>query len=243
MPKKKGQHNANLDELRSLETDIPMVKKAVLKAQVETKIQLPKMNQPPAGGGVTKTAVNWFDINNPPAIPPFILVGTRANILATSAATVRLAIANDAAPGEPNVYLADGTAWRQTPIRWATGASAGPDIGAITYNPDAGYGEGDLSNKVLHTVQLGYYNESLMPAVAGALRVSGGLIQGYQSGAWKNFRLLSADEINDIMLYSQLAYKKALAVNSDLHTVMDAQGFVDIGAYASDHIIDCGVLV
>lgn len=115
-------------------------------------------------------------------IPAAVLQDTRANILATSAATVRFAIATD----EPDTYggyqiwFANGTAWYKLPARiylWSA-----PDMGAYQDSARNGYGDTYVTDKTISNVTLGGNANT----TTGGIRWTGTYFQVYYNSTWNN---------------------------------------------------------
>ena len=111
-----------------------------------------------------------------------VLVTTRAAILATSAATVRLAYATDTA----EMFLADGTVWKVAPLELSTEPAA-PDMGAYSgattlgVSDKAGYTATDITDKIISNSAIG----SNATTQNGALRVtSTNYLQVYLNAVW-----------------------------------------------------------
>jgi len=80
-----------------------------------------------------------------------VLIETRANILATDPAVVRIAFATDT----KRFYIADGTAWYQIVPNGAAVDLEAPDMGYITDSARTGYGDGYVTDKKLSNCLIG----------------------------------------------------------------------------------------
>ena len=162
------------------------------------------------------------------------IIDTRTNILAESPTEGTIAISTD----EPAFYMYDGTDWQRSPIIFGT-PETGTSMGAFPYVDDKGYGEQDLSGKTLHNTIISNFDSNTRTASEGGLKYNAALVkmQGYVDGEWRNFLAYSTAEEDAIMLWT------------DDWGVFDIYGRniihgnkVDMGVFASDHLLDGGLL-
>jgi len=164
-----------------------------------------------------------------------VLVDTRANILATNPATVRIAFATD----YNRFYLSDGTAWHGAPVRYGH-PSTTVDMGALPFEDDQGYSESDIANKTLHTVAIGGYDTAQVAAKNGAVKFDPATITllAYLNAAWKTIITMTAAEVLDVMNYSDpWQTKDAYGQN-----VMTLDHQTSMGAFAYPQFIDGGLI-
>ena len=165
-----------------------------------------------------------------------VTIDTRANILALAPTEPTIAISTD----EPAFYVYNGTAWQRSPIIFGT-PSTGVDMGALPFNDDKGYGEFDLSRKKFHSVILGYFNEELVALEGGALRFNATTqrpeVYDFSVPEWKQLIPLTEAEFEDRILWSDDWDGYDAFGKNIIHGHK-----VDMGAFASDHIIDGGVI-
>lgn len=180
-------------------------------------------------------------------IPAAVLQDTRANILATSAATVRFAVATD----QPDTYsgyelwFANGAQWYRLPARlylWSN-----PDMGAYQDSAPNGYGDTYITDKRLSNVSVGDNANT----DTGGIRFNATTLkfQIYYSGAWQNAVVgITLTEGSDGRLEQQpqgkTEYYDAFSGNSQtvgLNGIPMSQQFKsDMGAYPDPLKIDGG---
>jgi len=169
-----------------------------------------------------------------------ILINTRANVLATDPATVKIAFAIDYG----RFYLSDGTSWYGSPIPFGK-PSTGVDIGALVHDDDYGYGIRDLSSKYLHNAIVKGFTEGFMPLEKGAIKFDNNKLQIYNGTQWLNVITLTDAQVSDLMLRSHwIANHTTVAASTDtLNKTVATLGFIDIGALPADVILDGGELL
>lgn len=160
------------------------------------------------------------------------VIGTRVNIFSSTPSVGTVAYATDV--NRFYVYGEDG--WHGARLSFGKPSNE-VSMGAFEYEDDSGYGEVNLGNKRLHNVVVSYFDEKSMPAENGALRFSVGFLQVYVSGNWLNVYPMSAFEYEDRMLWSDEWQEFDYYGKNIIHG-----NKVDIGPFASDHIIDGGLI-
>lgn len=180
-------------------------------------------------------------------IPAAVLQSTRANILATSAATVRFAVATD----NPNIYggyemfFANGTAWYELPFRiylWSA-----PDLGAYQDSVRNGYGPDYVTDKRLSNVSVG---DNAATATGGIrFNQTTSKFQVYYNSAWNDAVIgLTMQEATDRRLQHKPSglseYYDAMSGNSQtlgLNNLPIVQQYnASMGAYPPPQIVDGG---
>jgi hypothetical protein len=164
-------------------------------------------------------------------------VDTKTNILASTPTAGNAAFASDT----NEFMVADGTHWVISHLPMGLVETA-PSMGAFSYQNDWGYGKKDLVNKYLRSVTLKPFDTALQTGENGSLsfNLTTNMFQGFSGGVWKNFRLLTQVEINDITLWSELALGTVYDYygNNRLHMEQ-----LDIGAFATEHLITGGAIL
>jgi len=160
------------------------------------------------------------------------LVDTKTNIFAESPDAGTIAFSTD----NSRFYMYDGSGWHGARISYGT-PSTGVDMGAFPYEDDSGYGDVNLSNKILHNIIVSYFDESAMGVTDGAMRYSSGFLQIYVDGSWLNVYPLSAFEFEDRMLWSDSWQEYDYYGKNIIHGSK-----VDMGVFAGDHLIDGGLI-
>lgn len=169
-----------------------------------------------------------------------VTLATRDNILASTPTADKLAYATDTL----EFFVFENGAWKAQPLPFGA-VSTTPDIGALPYKEDYGYGIRDIASKVLHNIIFGDFEQGELLLSAGAVRYHDGYLQLYKNSAWLNVITLTDAQVRDWMLYSQWqARHTELAPSMDTVTkTVSTLGFVDIGAIPADVILDGGELI
>ena len=107
-----------------------------------------------------------------------ITVDTKANILASTATSGKLAFSSDTL----EFFSADGTTWRKMPFVFVAD-SANPDMGFDQTSSRIGYGTWYITDKTLNNVVVGHNGT----AGEGGIRIdpTTANFQVYQSGGWQ----------------------------------------------------------
>lgn len=182
-------------------------------------------------------------------IPSAVLIDTRANILATSAATVRFAMANDQADslGGYELFFANGASWYQLPFRLYVRSGSAPDVGAYQDSSRVGYGIDYISDKRISNSSIGDNANTDV----GGIRFNQTTLkfQVYYSGAWQNAVVgFTFDEASDGRLrHTPSGHTETYDVFSGnsqsvgLNGLPISQQFkTDIGAYPDPLLISGG---
>ena len=169
------------------------------------------------------------------------MVDTKSNILASTATTGKITFASDT----QEFYVADGSVWRAHALPLG-GVSVGPDIGALAFKEDWGYGQKDIASKNLHSVVIKDFTEGITQLERGAFRCNytSNSLQYYDGTQWLTVITLTNAQVRDWMLRSQWNSESVVSVPS-IGTVTKTNmtlGFVDIGAIPSDLFLDGGEL-
>jgi len=160
------------------------------------------------------------------------LVDTRTNIFAESPDAGTIAFATD----NSRFYMYDGSGWHGARLNFGTPETR-HTIGPMEYEDDSGYGETNLANKLLHNVVVTSFDEDAFVVKNGAIRYSDGFLQIYVEGSWLNVYPLTSFEFEDRMLWSDEWQVFDYFNKNILHG-----GKKDIGPFASDHLIDGGLI-
>lgn len=175
--------------------------------------------------------------------PLVIYKDTKANIVAlTGVAEGSIAYLTD----ERRLLIHNGTNW-QTHILPLGSISGLPDMGAIPFIEDWGYGQQDISSKYLHNVVIRGFVQANFPLEKGAIRLNQvtNTLELYNGTIWLTVITLTLAQVNDWMLRSNwntLSVTPTTSLDTENKTVMTL-GFVDMGAIPADVILDGGVLI
>jgi hypothetical protein len=163
-----------------------------------------------------------------------VLIDTRANILATTPSAGKLAFASD----YNRFYSADGTTWHGVAIKLGT-PSTGVDIGVFPFEDDQGYSSTDIDTKTLHNISVGGYDTTRTWVREGSMKYNPTTLklQVYVNAAWRNVVTMTTDEENAIMLWTDDWDGYDYYGKNIIHGHA-----VDMGVFASDHLIDGGLI-
>ena len=162
------------------------------------------------------------------------LVDTKANILATTPTAGNAGFASDTL----EMFIGNGTVWRKAVLPLGKTEQT-PSMGALPYFQDYGYGQGDITNKRLHSIIVAPYDTAQKASEGGSLSFdfTTKTFLGYLDGEWKTFSLFGIQELSDLMRFSDYSVNdtKDIYGNDRLH-----DGKMDIGAIASEKLINGG---
>jgi len=170
-------------------------------------------------------------------------IGTKAEILATTATLGKFAYATDTF----EFYMGDGSVWNKVPFKLIP-ESATPNMGYLPSEGDnIGFSPTYVSNKTLTNIKIGYSSSNLG---TGSLRITtAGNLEVYLNDVWNkivmNFVFLEDSDNNYTFEHQPIGFTSYIEVmsgnsinNLGLNGLPIVQQYrVDMGAYPSRNVL------